>query len=85
MERNSRREVTMKKLTDTLYLTDDYQIIDISEKTKLTESQKFSNAKLDFEIAQSEREFQHRLKMDALMGRITVVGRKAVFGIRYVE
>lgn len=75
----------MRKITDKLWITGDYQVVDITEPTKLTEAQKFSNAKLDFEIAEAEREFQHRLKMDELAGRITVIGRKRVFGIRYVE
>lgn len=75
----------MKKITDKLYLTDKYEIIDLDSIGKLTESQKFHNAKLDFEIAQSEREFKHRLAMDKLAGRITMYGPKVVIGIRYVE
>lgn len=75
----------MKKLADGVYVTDKYEIVNLNEPTRLTEAQKFSNAKLDFEIAESELEFQHRLKMDALANRITMVGRKLISGIRYVE
>jgi len=50
------------KISERVYMTPT-GIVDFDEKPKLTPAQETSNMMLDYEIAQAEREFQHREEM----------------------
>jgi len=54
-----------RKLTDKIFVTPK-GIIDLDAKPELTPAQRFSNARFDFEVAEAEREYQHREKMGRL-------------------
>jgi hypothetical protein len=71
-----------KKITDRIFMTPN-GIVDFDTKPELTPSQELHNSILDFEVAQAEREFQHRERMAKEMGTINMIGRRRVIGLKY--